>query len=71
MSKQAREIINPFVDIIGACSFESVKNGDSYMEKRVMKFDPSEYMDAGDRTGLLPSMISLSYKKFAKYFEED
>lgn len=68
---QAKKIINPFVDIIGYCNFKTVKiSDDEYKEKRIITFEPSEYITAGDRTGFLPPTLPLSYKKFAQCFEE-
>lgn len=68
---QARNIINSVVDIIGYYGFESYKDTDDVIkERRIMIFKPSEYLDAGDRTGLLPDQILLPHSNPLKYFRK-
>ena len=45
----------------------AVKDGE---EKRFIRTKPSEYYDAGDRSGLLPEIIPLSYEALAKPFKK-
>jgi hypothetical protein len=63
-----RKVIIPLVDIIACCGFDIIDEGEETVEKRVMIFEPSESMEAGDRTGRLPAKIPLSYKAFKKAF---
>lgn len=71
LSGQPRLIINSIVDIIGYYGFESYKDeDDNIKERRVMVFKPSEYLDAGDRTGLLPDKILLPHSNPLKYFKK-
>lgn len=69
LSNQARKIILPFVDVIGFCTAED--EGKSGQERRVMTFEPSEYVEAKDRTGFLPKKIPLRFWAFKKYFENE
>lgn len=74
LSGQAKGSINAIVDIIGYCGFDSYRDGktNAVKERRVMIFSPSEYLEAGDRTGLLPENIVMSrgnpFKNFKQYF---
>lgn len=73
MGKQARKILNPFVEVIGLCGFKQFKSKNKkgeveYEERRVIQFEPSEYMEAKDRTGLLDPVMPLSWKQFAACF---
>jgi len=68
--------VESVVDIIGYCGFEEYNDGhDNWKERRVMVFKPSEYLDAGDRTGFLLNSIKLpknnSFKYFKKAFENN
>lgn len=76
MPNQVRMTVNAVVDIIGYCGFRSVKDENGNLkERRVMIFSPSEYLDAGDRTGFLPEQILLPhsnpFKHFKKHFEQE
>ena len=66
LSKGAREVIMPLVDIIGHIYMKEVGN----KERRYITFAKSSENDAGDRTGLLPKRMPLKYSKFKKYFNE-
>ncbi len=68
LTGSCRKVIIPLVDIIGYCGFDIIEKGDETIEKRVMLFEPSETLEAGDRTGRLPDKIALSYKAFRKAF---
>jgi hypothetical protein len=63
-TNQARKIIMPYVDVIGHCYVDD--EGDE--EVRKIQFDPTEYCEAGDRTGYLPKTIMLRYTSFKKAF---
>lgn len=69
---QARKIIGPFVDIIGHCYVdEDVDENGNTKERRYIEFEPTPYVEAGDRTGLLPARIPLRYYSFKKYFPKE
>lgn len=63
LPERARRIINPLVSVIGYLDFETVKVKDpetgkvSFKKRRMMTFEPSEYLEAGDRDGYLPEKI--------------
>lgn len=68
---QARKVIIPFVDIIGRCYIEKSPGlNDELVERRRICFTPSENIEAGDRTGLMPESIPLKYAVFAKQFKK-
>ena len=59
---RARRIIIPLVSVIGYIDFEEVKTKDEngkvkYVKKRMISFEASEILEAGDRDGLLPPKI--------------
>lgn len=61
---RARRVIIPLVSVIGYMDFKTVKVKDkddpkkvSYVQKRIMSFEPSEFVEAGDRDGYLPKEI--------------
>lgn len=61
VSKAARRILIPKVDIIGCMRLKAVKlKSGEFIEKRVVSFDPSEFMESGDRTGRLPTEVTLT-----------
>ena len=64
MPKQAREIILPMADFVLFAT--SIMNEEG--EYRILHTKPSENWEAGDRTGLLPAEIELSFKAFADAF---
>jgi len=64
LSNQARKILLPLVDTIGCLRYKRYKNVDddgkkTYEEKLIISFKPSELIEAGDRTGLLPPELKL------------
>lgn len=70
LHNQARKILLPFVDSIGYCTMDIKKDGqENLKERRVIKFEPSEYYEAGDRTGMLPGQIPLNYHVFKNCFK--
>ncbi len=64
-----RKIIIPLVDIIAYCGFDVTGEDSDRKEKRVIIVEPSESLEAGDRTGRLPKKLPLSYKAFRRYFD--
>jgi len=71
---RARRIIIPLVSVIGYIDFEEVKIKDpntgkpKYVKRRMISFEASETLEAGDRDGLLPPKIQ-SFKDPSKTFE--
>ena len=62
LSNQARRILLPLVDTIGCMQYKnyrSKKDPTEFIERLVINFKPSEYVEAGDRTGLLPPQLKL------------
>lgn len=68
---QARKIIGPFVDIIGHCYVDEEEKDGQTKERRMIEFEPTPYVEAGDRTGLMPASMPLRYAHFKKCFKED
>ena len=60
---RARRIIIPLVSVIGCIDFKEVKTKDPETgklirkQKRMISFEPSEYLEAGDRDGFLPKEL--------------
>lgn len=68
LSNQARKILLPLVDTIGCLRYKRYKDVDDegkkkYTEKLIISFKPSETIEAGDRSGLLPSELKLKVIK--------
>lgn len=60
LSNQARKILLPLVDIIGCMRYRTKKiDKDQYEEQLIIDFKPSDHVEAGDRTGVLPSILKL------------
>lgn len=63
---RARKILIPLVSVIGYIDFETIKSKDpvtgkvEYKKKRMISFEPSEFLEAGDRDGYLPLKLQLS-----------
>jgi len=78
---RARKIIIPLVSVIGYIDFETIKTKDEitgkveYKKKRVISFEPSEFLEAGDRDGYLPIKLSLAkdpkktYETISAYYK--
>ena len=66
LSSTGRRVILPMVDIIGHCGYRMGADGEATSE-RVIEFNPSETMEAKDRTGLLPKVLPLNYTAFRQY----
>ena len=60
---RARKILIPLVSVIGYIDFESIKKKDEetgkvkFIQQRMISFEPSVFLEAGDRDGYLPSKI--------------
>ncbi len=66
---KARKIVLGMVDMILYCDLEVTKNPDgTFAQRRVIRTRPSLYYEAGDRTGRLPEVIDLDFKKFLEAF---
>lgn len=77
---RARKIIIPLVSVIGYIDFESIKKKDEetgkvrFVQRRMMSFEPSEFLEAGDRDGYLPPKIPCfsdpkkTYQLVADYY---
>lgn len=61
LSGTARKVILPMVDVIGYCGFRPGEGGEM-TEERIVTFHGSETVEAGDRTGRLPSWVPMSKK---------
>ncbi len=64
LNNQARKILLPLVDTIGCMRYKRYKDVDdeghkTYKERLIISFKPSELIEAGDRTGLLPPELKL------------
>lgn len=73
LPERARKIIIPLVSVIGFIDYETVKikteeGKTKYKKKRVITFEPSEFLEAGDRDGYLPSKIPC-FKNAKKTYE--
>lgn len=71
LSGTAREIIMGMVSIVAYVGFKTKKLKDgSHKEKRVLYTQPSETLDAKDRTGRLPDAMPLDGELFLKVFRQ-
>jgi GTPase SAR1 family protein len=62
LSKQARSILLPLVDTIGLIRYKTYKSKEKkgeYEERFIISFKGSESIEAGDRSGLLPTELRL------------
>lgn len=79
---RARKAIIPLVSNIGAIEIESVKKRDPdtgklvFKSRRVINFEPTPFLEAGRRDGVLPEKLTLfkdpkrSYEQFANYYNK-
>lgn len=77
---RARKILIPLVSVIGYIDFESIKKKDEetgkvkFIQRRMISFEPSEFLEAGDRDGYLPPKIlcfsdaKKTYQLIADYY---
>lgn len=70
LSGTARKVLLPMVDCIGYCGFASDKVGEP-TRKRIVTFEPSEVIEAGDRTGKLPATIPMLKKGWYKTLQQE
>ena len=68
LSNSGRRVILPMCDFIGHCTFKEGRDGEATSE-RIINFEPSEYHEAKDRSGLLPKIIPLDYEVFNGYMD--
>lgn len=78
---RARMIIFPLVNVIGCIDYKTVKGMNTVtgkaeiVRKRVISFEGNEYVEAGDRDGVLPKEIVLvkdakaNFNMFRDYYE--
>jgi len=66
MSKQAWEIVYPFLDIILFAALEENEDGE---ERRIVRTRASKYWEAGSRFPL-PEVLPLDFKTFKEAYEE-
>jgi len=67
---KARKIVLGLVDIILYCDVEAVRDAGGQMNfRRVIRTKPSQYYEAGDRTGRLPEILEMDYRAFAAAFD--
>lgn len=77
MPNSARAVIIPKVSVIGCMKSKTIKprhRGGRYTTKRIIDFNPTEFMEVGDRDGKLPEEMSTfkdgkkTYELFKKYY---
>ena len=71
MTGSCRKVIIPLVDIIAYCGFDTDEDDGEETTKRIAIVEPTETIEAGDRTGRLPKKLPLRYKAFRRYFNGD
>lgn len=76
LPNQARLVLLPKVSIIGFMDVMPVEvKPNKFVNKRAITFEPTEEIEAGDRTGLLPPTLVVTkdsvktYQKFKHYFK--
>lgn len=72
-----RKVIIPKVSVIGYMKLTTKKiDKNNYEERRIISFEPSEFVEAGDRDGYLPKEIPVykepnkNYALFKKYYNQ-
>lgn len=79
LPENARMILFPLVNVIGCMAYKtmtvSVNGKPQIVRKRVIKFEGDEYVEAGDRDGVLPKEVVLlndpkaNFEIFRDYYE--
>lgn len=79
LPERARKIVIPLVSVIGFIDFKTIKIKEDgkvrFQKKRIISFEASEFLEAGDRDGYLPSEISCfkdpkkTYALIEDYYE--
>ena len=69
LPEKARKIVLGLVDIILYCDVEVTRdaNGQATV-RRVLRTKPTQYYEAGDRTGRLPEILDMDYRAFVAAF---
>jgi len=68
---KARKIVLGMVDVILFCDLEVTTGADGKPSaRRVIRTKPNVHYEAGDRTGRLPEVIDLDFKKFVEAYGE-
>ena len=69
LPEKARKVILALADMILYCDIDVVRTDDGKQTiRRVIRTQPSPNYEAGDRTGRLPDVIDLDYRKFVDAF---
>ena len=69
LPEKPRKLILGLADMILFCDLETVRADDGkQVIRRVIRTQPSPNYEAGDRTGRLPEVIDLDYRKFVEAF---
>jgi len=69
LPEKARKIVLGMVDIILFCDLEVTTGADGkQVARRVIRTKPNVHYEAGDRTGRLPEVIDLDFKKFVEAY---
>jgi len=67
--EKARQILIGLVDLILFCDIElKTDENKNQIQYRIMRTKPNVGYDAGDRTGIFPDTMPLSYPEFKKVF---
>lgn len=69
LPEKTRRLILGMMDLILFVDFETVKEGDKMVMKRVLRTKPSPHYEAGDRTGILPATIPLDFNALKECFD--
>lgn len=65
LPEKARKIVLGMVDVILFCDLDVTTGQDAKpVSRRVVRTKPNVHYEAGDRTGRLPEVIDLDFKKF-------
>jgi hypothetical protein len=68
---KARKIVLGMVDVILYCDLEMSTGADGKpVSRRVTRTKPSVHYEAGDRTGRLPEVIDLDFRKFVEAYAQ-
>ena len=70
LNKGGRKSVLGMADIILYAEIAAKQKGEDTEEIRVLRTKPSENYEAGDRTGILPPVVKLSFADFKKAFDE-
>jgi hypothetical protein len=69
LPEKARKIVLGLVDIILFCDIEVTRDASNQpIVRRVIRTKPSQFYEAGDRTGRLPEVLDMDYRAFLSAF---